>query len=78
MPRFFFHLRDSRLVIDDRGLEFADLEAARESAIAGMRDFICEQVREGQLPMNEEIVISGEEGDMLARIGFWDAVERAG
>jgi hypothetical protein len=40
MPRFYFHVRDGKEIIDDEGLELSGLDEAREQAVIGAGEAI--------------------------------------
>jgi len=40
MDRFYFHVEDDDRVIDDEGVELADIEAARREAITAAADML--------------------------------------
>lgn len=75
MPRFFFHVFDDVVARDDEGIELADSQAAREAALAGARELICEQVRRGRVCLQHRIVVEDEAGAAVAAIAFADAVD---
>jgi hypothetical protein len=74
MPHFFLHVHDGFTAIDREGVELVDLEAARKEAIAGLRDIVAQQVKLGQLPRYEHIVIADDMGLRLATVTFDDAI----
>jgi hypothetical protein len=74
MPRFFFHIYDDVVALDDEGLELADIEAARREAVRGARSLACEEVLHGHLHLHHRIEIASEAGDVVAAVAFKDAV----
>lgn len=61
MPRFFFNLMDGAASIDHRGIELADLTAARSQA-----DLIAETFLVND-PMARAVVVTDEDGVELYR-----------
>jgi hypothetical protein len=48
MPTFFFHLATPRqLIVDDEGIELANLEEARETAAESAKRLIADALEEG-------------------------------
>jgi hypothetical protein len=48
MPTFFFHLNTpSQLIVDDEGMELADLAEARETAAESAKQLIADALEEG-------------------------------
>lgn len=73
MPRYFFHIRNSEHVDDAEGRELPDLEAAREHALEGARDLVCEDIRKGWLNLDHYVEVADEAGVVLLRLTFRDA-----
>ena len=73
MPRYFFHIRNSDHVDDTEGTELPDLEAAREYALDGARDLVCEDIRKGWLNLDHYVEVADETGVVLLRLTFRDA-----
>jgi len=42
VPRFFFHVQNDTLVLDEEGMEFPDVDSAREEAIRACGEMIRE------------------------------------
>jgi hypothetical protein len=40
MPRYYFHTRDSRTMLDDEGVELPGLKAAREAALVNSGEIL--------------------------------------
>ena len=47
VPRFFFHLYDDVVSIDEEGSELPDIAAVRQKAIKNARSIACQEVLEG-------------------------------
>jgi hypothetical protein len=78
MPRFFLHVIDHLEARDEEGADYPDLEAAREAAIEGARDIVCEQIRQGFLYLDGYIEIASDSGAPLMKVGFREAFEVTG
>ena len=77
VPRFFFHVFDDAVSIDESGQPAEDLDGAREIALNGARELVCDQVRRGYLNLENYIVVTDQTGQELLRVTFREAfVER--
>jgi hypothetical protein len=74
VPLFFFHVFDDAVSLDDEGIELADAEAARRSALAGARAMMCDQVAVGRLSLHHRIEVRDEHGDEILTLAFGDAI----
>ena len=75
MPRYFMHVCNGMGFIEDpEGVELPDLPAARENAIAGLRDLMAGEMKAGQLNAASFVEIVDEAGDLLSLVSFQDAV----
>lgn len=75
MPRFFFHVYDDVETRDEEGRDLPDLAAAEAVALAGARDLMCEQVRQGRLTLDHRIDVEDEAGNKLIVLPFKKAVD---
>ena len=76
MPVYFFHLKDELDdVRDDQGTACESDDAARRTAIKGVRSILAEGVMAGSLDLNGHIEIRDEVGRQVALIEFEEAVE---
>ena len=75
MPRFYLHIcNGSGFVEDDEGQELADLDAARNVAVDGLRDILAGELRSGDLNTASFIEIEDEDHQWVATVSFEDAV----
>jgi len=74
MPRFYFHVHDDLLVLDEEGVELADLEAARLQAVAGIHAMMCDQLTHGRLVLHHHLVVEDEQGVEVLNLAFGDTV----
>ena len=75
MPRYYFHLRNGLDLVDEEGTEFSDLEAARQYALASIRDLVSSDIRNGWLDLDHAVEIADEAGAALLRMPFREAFE---
>ncbi|MDB5693254.1 MAG: hypothetical protein JWO81_2317 [Alphaproteobacteria bacterium] len=74
MPRYFFHIHDDVVVMDDEGIELPDAEAARREAVAGIREMMCEQLRKGRLALHHRIEVADAAGAPVLSLAFGETV----
>lgn len=75
MARFFFHIHDSDITVDEEGIDCVDASAARDRAIREARILACETIRyQGTLFLGDRIEIFDEENREVAKVRFGDAV----
>lgn len=76
MPIYFLHIRNGDGFTEaEEGEELADVAAARESAIAGIRSLLSQEVQEGRFDLRGRIEITDEAGGLVAAVRFDEAVE---
>ncbi len=75
MPRFFFHLYDDQVALDEKGTELPSAAAAREAAIKAARDIASAEVRDGHLGLNHRIEVTDANDAPVATITFKEAVK---
>lgn len=75
MPRFFFHVFDELTALDEEGRDLPSLDAARQAAMSGARDLMCEQLRKGRLVLHHHIEVEDESGARVIVMPFRDAAE---
>ena len=73
MPRYFFHIFNDEVSVDEEGVVLPDLAAARETAMDGCRDLVCESVRRGHLDLDHRIDVADEKGEVLLKVTFREA-----
>ncbi|HET9639725.1 MAG TPA: hypothetical protein VFP12_11000 [Allosphingosinicella sp.] len=74
MPRYFFHLYNDIVTMDEEGLDLPDLEAARANGIKEAREMMLETVAEGRINFSHRIDIADESGAVVDSITFAEAV----
>jgi hypothetical protein len=78
MPRFFFHVFNDDVTLDDEGLVLIDKDAAEACAIKSARDLACSSVRVGKLDLDHRIEVNDEDGNRILTITFGDAIKVEG
>jgi len=78
MPRFFFHIYDDDVALDDEGLDLPDLDAVRKQALIGARSLICEEVTKGHINLGHRIEVEDEDRRPVLTLPFASAVEIEG
>jgi hypothetical protein len=74
MPRYYFHLYNDVVSMDDEGVELADVAAARTNGIKEAREMMVEMVSEGRINFSHRIDIADESGAVIDSVTFADAV----
>jgi hypothetical protein len=76
MPRYFFHLYNDDIIVDDEGLELADLTAAEVRGRDFARDMAAASITEHQhLCGGHRIDVADSSGEIVLSICFRDAVK---
>lgn len=78
MPRYFFHLYNDVVAMDEEGVDLPDLEAARANGIKEAREMMLETVAEGRINFSHRIDVADESGAVLATTPFAEAVRVEG
>ena len=74
MPIYHLHLINAHIdADDDEGHELPDLDAARATALAGIRDFIAHEALRGTLDFRGRLDIEDDDGTVLESIAFVEA-----
>jgi putative N-acetylmannosamine-6-phosphate epimerase len=74
MARYFFHLYNDVVTMDDEGRTFPDLTAARANAVKEARELMLETVAEGRINFSHRIEIADETGAVVGTVMFGEAV----
>lgn len=76
MPHYYLHVcNGSGFAEDETGQEYADLADARAAAVAGIRDLMSNEMRDGLINIASFIEIESEERELLATVAFTEAVK---
>ncbi|HEX4737140.1 MAG TPA: hypothetical protein VH331_06225 [Allosphingosinicella sp.] len=73
MPRFYFHVYNDIVAIDEEGLDLPDVDAAREQALESARELVCEGIHKGQLNLDHRIEIEDENHNKVLTLTYRDA-----
>jgi hypothetical protein len=73
MPRYYFHVFNDAVAMDDEGVDLPDLDAAREQALESARELVCDAVHKGHLNLEHRIEIEDEKGERVLTLTFRDA-----
>jgi hypothetical protein len=75
VPVFYFHVcNGSGFVEDEQGTDVADVSAAREHAINGLRDLMAQEMRVGQLNVASFVEIEDQNHQLVMTVPFIEAV----
>jgi hypothetical protein len=74
MARYFFHLYNDTIVMDEEGVELADLEAAHVNGIKEARELMLDTVAAGRINFSHWIDIADETGAVVGSVSFREAV----
>lgn len=75
MPIYHFHILNDIDVPDEDGLELDNLAVAHLKAVEFVRDLASHAVRQGRLDLKHRIDIEDNEGKVLLKVTFEEAVE---
>lgn len=75
MPRFYFHLFDDLVSLDEEGKNLPSARAANAEGIRSARDMACAEVMTGRLNLAHRIEIADETGTVLNTIWFRDVLK---
>ena len=73
MPRYFFHVFNDEITLDEEGTELDGLDAARAFAIANARSLACESIHNGHLNLDHRIEIADETDARRMTVTFREA-----
>lgn len=75
MPHYFLHLRDGTSeVLDRNGQDFDTIVALQEHMRRAARDIMAEGVHEGRLDLRYRLEAENDDGEVLERLEFRDAL----
>lgn len=79
MPRYYFHLYNDVVSLDEEGVELANLEAERLVALHNVRFSAAESIKtQGHIVLDHRIDVADERGTILDTVRFRDAVQVEG
>ena len=75
MPRYFFHIKDeATTILDQEGIELADLKAVRNEAIQTARQSMSERILDGHAPNGRTFIVTDEQGQVVVNFPFKFAI----
>ena len=75
VQRFYLHVHNhDGEAVDREGQDFADLDGARDAAIAGIRSLLCSELTEGRLDLRATIEIDDAQGSRVLSIPYAEAL----
>jgi hypothetical protein len=74
MAKYYFHLYDDMVTIDEEGVDPPDIAAARVNAIASIRGLICGDVQTGRLDLRHRIEVTND-NERLFTVSYREALE---
>jgi hypothetical protein len=75
MPRYYFHMHDDVVTLDEGGMELPDLAAAKYEAVRGARSMMAEELMAGRpIKLFHRIEIADDDGKVLAAIPFREVI----
>ena len=78
MPRYYFHLYNDVVSMDEEGVDLPDLEAAHANGIREAREMMLEMVTEGRINFSHRIDITDSSGIVIESVTFGEAVKVEG
>lgn len=75
MPRYFFHLYNDEIVLDEEGQELAGADDARRVAVDNAREMAAASVQHGELNLEHRIDAADEVGNVIWTVRFGDIVK---
>jgi hypothetical protein len=76
VPLYYFHIRDGEtLIVDEEGIPFPTLDAARAEAARSVREMLAEQLRTGEEVNGQVIKIADESGAVVETLAFTDVLQ---
>jgi hypothetical protein len=75
MPHYHLNLHNSHVdAPDEEGADFADVSAAREHAVTGIREFLSHEAKGGMVDLRGRIDIADDHGAILLTVPFREAM----
>ena len=69
LGKFYFQVKgDGQLIPDEEGMELKSLDDARQEALKGAREILCDIIRAGKGRAPEALVIADENGQPLEEV----------
>jgi hypothetical protein len=79
MARYYLHIQNAHgQAEDEEGIEVASLAEAQELAVTGIRSLLSAEVMNGTMNLKGRIDIADEQGSVVLKVPFKDAVRVIG
>jgi len=78
MPRYYFHVFNDVVAIDEEGIDLPGLDAAREQAMDSARELVCESIQKGYLNLDHRIEVEDAQHNQVLSISYRDAFTLTG
>jgi hypothetical protein len=78
MPRYFFHVYDDAVTMDEDGQELPSIEAARQCAIESARSLVCSDISRGYLNLDHSIEVQDEHRQTVLVLTYREAFTNEG
>ena len=75
MPRFFFHIFNDEVTLDEEGLLLPSAAAAAREALRSARSLAASDVAAGRLNLTHRIDVLDETHAVIASVSFSDAID---
>lgn len=76
MPHYFLNIRNGTgLTVDEEGQDLADVSEARETALAGIRSILGEELASGRMDLDGCLDVLDSAKQLVMSIRFEDAVD---
>jgi hypothetical protein len=76
MPRYYFHVLDDLVALDEEGVELPDLDTVKRQAFVAARELIAEEVRvHARVPLYHRIEVTDEQGEVVLTLPFKEVVK---
>lgn len=73
VARFYFHVYNHVVTMDEEGQDLADAGAAMREAIRSARALICEDIRNGGVDLRHRIEVEDDKGAPVLSLAYRDA-----
>lgn len=70
MPRYYLHVFNDEISVDEEGRDLPDLEAAKREALEGARALVCEGVHKGHVNLGHRIEVETEGREHVLTVTF--------
>jgi hypothetical protein len=72
VPRYYFHLYNDIVALDEEGTDLADFESVWRQAELAAQEIACESIKKGHLNLDHRIEVADEHGEIVLKLKFRD------